>query len=97
MKPPLFVRPLTDEERHDLEVGLRSKHAFTLRRCQIVLASAQRHTPAQIAQAVGCSVQTGPAGACAQEYTVMRNTLIDNKLYDYEKASRSHISDLTVL
>ena len=58
MKPPIFVRPLTDEERHHLEGGLRSKHAFTLRRCHILLASAQRHTPAQIAQAVGCSVQT---------------------------------------
>ena len=58
MKPPLFVRPLTDEERHHLEDGLRSKQAFTLRRCQILLASAQRHPPAQIAKAVGCRVQT---------------------------------------
>lgn len=58
MKPPIFVRPLTDKERHHLEGGLRSKHALTLRRCHIVLASAQRHTPAQIAQAVGCRVQT---------------------------------------
>ena len=58
MKPPLFVRPLTDEERHHLEGGLRSKHAFTLRRCQILLASAQRHPPAQIATQVGWSVQT---------------------------------------
>jgi Winged helix-turn helix len=54
----MFVRPLTEEERHHLEGGLRSKHAFTLRRCQIVLASAPRHTPAQIATHVGCSVQT---------------------------------------
>jgi DNA-binding CsgD family transcriptional regulator len=58
MKPPLFVRPLTDEERHHLAGGLHSKYAFTLRRCQILLASAQRHTPAQIATQVGCSVQT---------------------------------------
>jgi transposase len=58
MKPPIFVRPLTDAERCYLEGGLRSKHAFTLRRCQILLASAQRYTPAQIATAVGCSVQT---------------------------------------
>jgi DNA-binding CsgD family transcriptional regulator len=58
MKPPLFVRPLTEEERHHLESGLRSKHAFTLRRCQILLASAQQQTPAQIAKSLGCSVQT---------------------------------------
>ena len=58
MKPPIVVRPLTEEERHHLEGGLRSKHALTLRRCQIFLASAQRHTPAQIAPHVGWSVQT---------------------------------------
>ena len=68
MKPPIVVRPLTEEERHHLEGGLRSKHAFTLRRCQILLASAQRHTPAQIATHVGCSVQTvrNPLHAFAQ-------------------------------
>ena len=57
-KPPIFVRPLTDEERCHLEGGLRSKHALTLRRGQIVLARAQRHTPAHIATHVGWSVQT---------------------------------------
>ena len=39
----------------------------------------------------------GPSGAFAQEYTVMRNTLSDNKLYGHEKASQYCISDLTVL
>jgi hypothetical protein len=39
----------------------------------------------------------GPAGAFAQEYTVMRNTLSDNKLYGHKKASQDCISDLTVL
>lgn len=58
MKPPLFVPPLADEERRHLEGGLRSKQAFTLRRCQILLASTQQKPPAQIAQHVGCSVQT---------------------------------------
>jgi hypothetical protein len=32
MKPPIFVRPLTDEERHQLAGGLRSKKAFPRRR-----------------------------------------------------------------
>jgi hypothetical protein len=40
--------------------------------------------------------QYGPAGAFAQEYTVMRNTLSDNKLYDHEKASQYGTPDLTV-
>jgi hypothetical protein len=41
MKAPLFVRPPTEEERQALAAGLRSEDAFTLRRCQIVLASAR--------------------------------------------------------
>src|SRR5437773_8494536 len=32
MKPPLFVRPLTEDERAALRAGLRSPDAFTLRR-----------------------------------------------------------------
>jgi transposase len=58
MQAPLFVRPLTDAEREALEAGLRSRVAFTLRRAQILLASARgEHTPA-IAATVGCSDQT---------------------------------------
>ena len=41
MRPPIFVRPLTDAEREQVEAGLRSSDAFVLRRCQIVLASAR--------------------------------------------------------
>ncbi len=57
MRAPLFVRPLTDAERHCLTQGLRSADAFTLRRCQILLASARGGTPRQIGQQVGCSDQ----------------------------------------
>ena len=58
MKPPLFVRPLAEAERAALRQGLRSPDAFTLRRCQILLASDQRQRPAQIAAALGCGAQT---------------------------------------
>lgn len=58
MLTPLYVRPLSDTERTALEQGLRSKDAFTLRRCQILLASAKGTKPKAIATAVGCSVQT---------------------------------------
>lgn len=58
MKPPIFVRPLTDEERAALEAGLRSADAFVLRRCQILLASARRQPPLAIARALGCDDQT---------------------------------------
>jgi transposase len=58
MKPPLFIRPLTAEERRQLEADRRTTDAFRVRRAQIVLASAQRLSPKPIAQLVGCSVQT---------------------------------------
>ncbi len=58
MKPPTFVRPLTDDERQALKAGLRSPDAFTLRRCQILLKSADGHRPRAIAAAVGCCVQS---------------------------------------
>ena len=57
MKAPLFVRPLTDDERAHVARGLRSADAFTLRRCQIVLASARGEHAAQIARRVGRSDQ----------------------------------------
>jgi transposase len=58
MKPPLFVRPLADSERRALRDGLRSPDAFTLRRCQILTASADGLRPAQVAARFGCASQT---------------------------------------
>ena len=55
---PLYVRPLSETEQSVLEQGLRSKDAFTLRRCQVLLASARGTKPSQIAAHLGCSVQT---------------------------------------
>lgn len=58
MRPPKYVRALTDEERNQLQAGLRSRESFTLRRCQILLASAERMKAQAIAALVGCSDQT---------------------------------------
>jgi transposase len=58
MKRPIFVRPLSDAERETLEAGLRSPDAFTLRRCQILLASADGQNAYQIARNLGCNPQT---------------------------------------
>jgi transposase len=58
MKPPLFVRELSDAERRTLQSGLRSREAFTLRRAQILLASADGLRPAAIAARAGCAVGT---------------------------------------
>ncbi|HZU68348.1 MAG TPA: hypothetical protein VFA09_13820 [Ktedonobacteraceae bacterium] len=41
MRPPIFVRSLSQDEREQIEAGLRSSDAFVLRRCQILLASAR--------------------------------------------------------
>ena len=58
MQTPLFVRPLTADERATLETGLRSASAFTVRRCQILLASAEGQSPTTIAHDLRCTDQT---------------------------------------
>jgi len=58
MKPPIFVRSLSEEEREALEAGLRSKDAFVLRRSQILLASSRGESPPKIARSLGCGSQT---------------------------------------
>jgi transposase len=58
MQTPLFVRPLTADERETLETGLRSASAFTLRRCQILLASAEGQSTTAIAHDLRCTDQT---------------------------------------
>lgn len=58
MKPPIFVRELSENERESLEAGLRSKDAFVMRRCQILLASARGNSPPKIAATLGCASQT---------------------------------------
>jgi transposase len=58
MHPPLYVRPLSAEEHQALRSGLRSPSAFTLRRSQILLASAEGLTPSAIRARLGCATQT---------------------------------------
>lgn len=58
MRTPIFVRPLADSERDAVTTGLRSADAFTLRRCQILLASARGERAPQIAAHLGCDDQT---------------------------------------
>jgi transposase len=58
MKPPLNVRKLNPAERKALEAGLHSQDAFTLRRCQVLLASADGEKPSVIAKNLKCASQT---------------------------------------
>ena len=58
MGKPVYVRALTDEERQQLEAGLRAAEAFELRRCQILLASGRGQRAPVLAEAVGCDEET---------------------------------------
>ena len=58
MREPIFLRPISDDERQALEEGLRSSDAFVLRRCQILLASDRGERAPRIARALGCNDQT---------------------------------------
>src|SRR5829696_2410556 len=58
MKTPIFVRSFSEEEREALHAGLRSKDAFTLRRCQALLASSRGEHAPRIAESLGCGQQT---------------------------------------
>lgn len=54
---PIYVRELTQEEEESLKQELQSTSAFTVRRCQIVLSSAQKKKASQIAEELHCSDQ----------------------------------------
>ena len=54
MRPPIFVRSLSDTEKEHLETALRSKDAFVMRRAQIILASNRDERASRIARSLGC-------------------------------------------
>jgi hypothetical protein len=56
-KARTFARPLTAEERQALEKGRKSADAFTVRRSQVLLASAGGLGPAEVGRVVGCTAQ----------------------------------------
>jgi transposase len=58
MRQPIFVRTLAAPEQQQLLAGLRSADAFAVRRCQILLASAQGQGCALIARNLHCAVGT---------------------------------------
>ena len=58
MKTPIFVGPLSEEERESLEKGLRSKDTFTMGRSQMLLASSRGERAPKIALNLGCASQT---------------------------------------
>jgi transposase len=57
MRPQLYVASLTPDQRNGLQQALRSPDAFTARRAQILLASAEGQSATVIARNLRC---TGP-------------------------------------
>ncbi len=58
MRTPIFIRPFTQDEQHQIQAGLRSSDAFVMRRCQILRASARGERAPAIARLLGCDDQT---------------------------------------
>lgn len=96
---PIYVRTVTDEERRMLEKGLHSSSAFTARRCQILLSSAKRKTPNQIAVELHCSGQAVRNAihafeteglACLTEKSHARH----NRQSAFEEAGRERLREL---
>lgn len=58
MKPRVFVRDLTDEEKQALGEALGSEHAFTRRRARILRFSARGLNTDEISGGLGCTPQT---------------------------------------
>jgi transposase len=58
MQPQLFVPSLRAEDRRALRDGLRCAEAFTVRRSQILLASAAGKSPSAIARELHCTSPT---------------------------------------
>lgn len=56
-KARTFVRPLTARERQALEKGRKSADAFTVRRSQVLLASAGGLGPAEVGRLIGGTAQ----------------------------------------
>src|SRR5512143_3717085 len=58
MRKPITLRPLTAEEQQALHAGLRSPLSFTVRRCQILLASQRGSHARELAEQLSCGDQT---------------------------------------
>ena len=58
MKPPIFIRPLSEDEQRQVQAALHSSEAFVVRRCQILLASARGERAPAIARHLFCDDQT---------------------------------------
>jgi DNA-binding NarL/FixJ family response regulator len=58
MRRALALRSLTADETRELKLGARSTKGMTVRRSQILLASARGYSPTQIASVLGCNAST---------------------------------------
>ena len=78
------TRKLTAKENQELEDGLRSSEAFTVRRCQILLSSEQGQSAPKIAKGLHCSAQSVRRAIHAFNQEGLRSI--------YKKSNRPHSS-----
>ncbi len=93
MKPPLVVRPLTDAEREAVETGLRSSDAFTLRRSQILAASARGEHVPRIARSLSCNAIHAFNGAGVAALT-KRSCAVHTEQAAFTPAAAEHLRAL---
>ncbi len=60
VQTPLFIRPLTEDERHQVQTRLRWKDTFVLPRCQISTSMRSRRTSSSHSWPVGLPQADGP-------------------------------------
>ena len=93
MQTPLCVRPLTADARATLETGLRSASAFTVRRCQILIASAEGQSTSTIARELRCTDQTvrNTIHAFHQRGLAVRRPLSSTTTFDVDSLRRGRL------
>ena len=99
MRTPILVRSITEQERKRLEEGLRSKEAFVLRRCQILLASSRGQRAPAIAEAVGCDDETVRAvirtfNACGVEALERKSTRPEHTQASFSPEQAERLKEL---
>jgi DNA-binding CsgD family transcriptional regulator len=93
MHPPIFVREPSAEERARLEAALRAPDAFTVRRAQIVLASADGRRPRTIARDLRCATQTVRNGIRAFNATGLVALTAGSSVHRHAPALVAHLHD----
>lgn len=95
----LQIRKITNEEKKELENGLRTSDAFTVRRCQILLSNEKGQTAPRIAEGLHCSAQSVRRAIHAfnQEGTLCilkKSSRPHNSVFSFDQAGLERLPDI---